>query len=411
MQFSRIFLYEQELAKKKQDEQAKTQIKQLSKSQLLKLQDYRIIQKHLVYVIGLSSKITDKEILNKPEYFGQYGQITKLIVNKNKAYNPNGPNGPSYSAYVTYNTPYEAALAVLATDNIEMDGHLIKTSFGTTKYCTFFLKGKECPTNKECLYLHYLAPKNEVITKDDTNNKLIFSQQQNLAIKTSDLFNNEVRKKLTTPKSFKSVLPSTDLIYQRDFVVEVDPMNKNNNLGFYEFSQKNNKFTPLNDGLKSFAENEFRKDTPPFTKILDFTVNDYTDDSSKKNKSFDSTSQKYHSSDELIDKNDFTSTTSSSSNEEKSALEAGILSKQRNIYRCREQSRFSFVEDKKESDAIHVPEFINKFLYKKFSGHAFFKFSTDYDLDLICLDTKLDEPSNINTWKEFLLSNNKSIAS
>jgi len=76
-----------------------------------------------------------------------------------------------------------------------------------------------------------------------------------------------------------------------------------------------------------------------------------------------------------------------------------------NIFRSREKSRFSFVEDKKESAPIQVPEFINKFFHTKFSGHSFFKkFSTDYNLDLICLDTKL-EPNN--TWTEFLLSHKK----
>ena len=49
------------------------------------LAETRIITKNLVYVIGLSSKLANKEILLKKEYFGQYGTITKIVVNKNKA--------------------------------------------------------------------------------------------------------------------------------------------------------------------------------------------------------------------------------------------------------------------------------------------------------------------------------------
>jgi len=332
----------------KQDDQHVKQIKTLSKTQIAKLVEYRIIQKHLVYVIGLSSNTTDKEILNKPEYFGQYGQINKLIANKNKAYNPSGSNGPSYSAYITYNSPNEAALAILSTDNIEMNGHTIKSSFGTTKYCTIFLKGKECP-NKECLYLHYLAPRSEVITKDDANtNKLIFSQQQNLAIKLADIFNIEVRKKLTSPKSFTSVLPSTKTIYQRDFVMEVDP---------FKSEQQNNKAndytTPINL-VKKYAEIDFNKDAVA-TRVNNFTEkieNNDTDASSQK--SGDETEKH-----KLV--------------KEDSVIADSPQKEMKNIYRSREQSRFSFVEEKKEGESINVPEYINKFLHKKFSGHSFFK--------------------------------------
>lgn len=83
-------------------------------------------------------------------------------MNKNKAYNPNGPNGPSYSAYITYSSPCEASLAILAIDNIEADDHILRASFGTTKYCTFFIKNSECP-NKDCLYLHNLADDEDII--------------------------------------------------------------------------------------------------------------------------------------------------------------------------------------------------------------------------------------------------------
>jgi CCR4-NOT transcription complex subunit 4 len=100
---------------------------------LTELSEARIITKNLVYVIGLSSKIANKDILYKKEYFGQYGTIVKIVVNKNKAYNQNNPKGPSFSAYITYSKPMEASIAILALDNIEIDDHLIRASFGTTK--------------------------------------------------------------------------------------------------------------------------------------------------------------------------------------------------------------------------------------------------------------------------------------
>lgn len=98
------------------------------------LAESRIITKNLVYIIGLSSKIANKDCLTSKEYFGQYGTITKIVVNKNKAYNQNSPKGPSYSAYITYSKPYEASIAILSLDNMIIDDHLIRASFGTTKY-------------------------------------------------------------------------------------------------------------------------------------------------------------------------------------------------------------------------------------------------------------------------------------
>jgi CCR4-NOT transcription complex subunit 4 len=106
------------------------------KKQLLnftELSEARIITKNLVYVIGLSSRIASREILQSKEYFGLYGTITKTVVNKNKAYNSNNPKGPSFSAYITYSKPYEASIAILSLDNIIIDDHLIRASFGTTK--------------------------------------------------------------------------------------------------------------------------------------------------------------------------------------------------------------------------------------------------------------------------------------
>src|SRR5574343_1898016 len=116
------------------DESSKSKIVKMKKqNQISKLIDARIITKNLIYVIGLSSKIANKELLMKGEYYGQYGNITKMIVNKNKAYNPNGPKGPSYSAYITFSTAQEASICILSIDNTIVDEHVLRASFGTTK--------------------------------------------------------------------------------------------------------------------------------------------------------------------------------------------------------------------------------------------------------------------------------------
>lgn len=39
---------------------------------------FRVLQKNLVYVVGLSARVADPETLKKPEYFGKYGRILKV---------------------------------------------------------------------------------------------------------------------------------------------------------------------------------------------------------------------------------------------------------------------------------------------------------------------------------------------
>ncbi len=42
------------------------------------LRNVRVVQRNLVYVIGLPPAIALEETLRKPEYFGQYGRIVKV---------------------------------------------------------------------------------------------------------------------------------------------------------------------------------------------------------------------------------------------------------------------------------------------------------------------------------------------
>ena len=144
----------------------------------------------MVYVIGLSPELVldkeDNENLKLPEYFGQYGKLKKLVVNTNYIYKPKGSAGPSYGAYVTYSSPKEAALAILGIEQHVMDSRLLRASFGTTKYCSFFLKEQKC-LNKDWLYLHKWHSDQETYTKEEMANKKIFSDQQEIAIKHSEI--------------------------------------------------------------------------------------------------------------------------------------------------------------------------------------------------------------------------------
>ena len=213
------------------------------KQEIEDLADVRIITKNLVYVIGLSGSLANREKLGKYEYLGQYGNIIKIVVNKNKAYNTANPYGPSYSAYVTYSKPSEASIAILSLDETLIDNHLIRASFGTTKYCSYFLKGVEC-NNKECLFLHKKADESDIIKRGDlTSNKVIFAKQHEFAEKIADIYNPEVKKRILSAKKTKTIFPSPDSIY-RSINIEEKEINRNNNINK---NKKNN--TNKNESL------------------------------------------------------------------------------------------------------------------------------------------------------------------
>ena len=41
-----------------------------------------VIRRNLVYAVGLPPLIANEDTLRKPEYFGQYGKISKIVLNR-----------------------------------------------------------------------------------------------------------------------------------------------------------------------------------------------------------------------------------------------------------------------------------------------------------------------------------------
>lgn len=78
------------------------------KTDLGDLENVRVVQRKLVYVVGLSPAISTEETLTKPAFFGQYGRIKKCVVNKNSGYK-HGASSYSFGAYVTFEREEEAA--------------------------------------------------------------------------------------------------------------------------------------------------------------------------------------------------------------------------------------------------------------------------------------------------------------
>lgn len=61
----------------------------------------RVIRRNLVYAVGLPPSIANEDTLRKAEYFGQYGKIAKIVVNRTNITSAD-PRRASASAYVTF---------------------------------------------------------------------------------------------------------------------------------------------------------------------------------------------------------------------------------------------------------------------------------------------------------------------
>ncbi|KAK3924673.1 CCR4-NOT transcription complex subunit 4 [Frankliniella fusca] len=158
-------LSQEEVSRLKQEKRNKDhQRKQKVTENRKHLANVRVVQKNLVFVVGLPTRLADPEVLKKHEYFGKFGKIHKVVINQSTTYA--GSQGPSASAYVTYFKPDDALRAIQAVQNVPVDGRTIKTSLGTTKYCSHFMKNQVCP-KPDCMYLHDHGDPEASFTKEE----------------------------------------------------------------------------------------------------------------------------------------------------------------------------------------------------------------------------------------------------
>lgn len=141
-------------AKKKalarQKETERRQVETLSRKHLAGL---RVMQKNLVYVVGLNPKSREEDLLQTlrgDQYFGQYGKIIKIVVSKAKE-GANGSN--SQGIYVTFAREEDAQSCIKAVDGSQNGDRVLRAQFGTTKYCSAYLRNETC-NNRSCMFLH-----------------------------------------------------------------------------------------------------------------------------------------------------------------------------------------------------------------------------------------------------------------
>jgi len=128
------------------------------------LHNYRVVQRNLVYIIGLPGTLVSEEMLRRPEYFGQYGRIGKIVIHKTHGGTGAGSSVTSVSAYVTFVHKEDAKASIQSLEGHWIDNHVLRASFGTTKYCNSFIRGLAC-NNPDCVYLHEMGNDEDRFTK------------------------------------------------------------------------------------------------------------------------------------------------------------------------------------------------------------------------------------------------------
>ncbi len=85
-------------------------------------QQVRVVQRNLVYAVGLPLRLCSEEQLSDKLYFGAYGRIKKISVNRSTPFSQVQRNGPTGSAYVTYCRPEDALRCIESVDSAAWDG-------------------------------------------------------------------------------------------------------------------------------------------------------------------------------------------------------------------------------------------------------------------------------------------------
>ncbi|KAF7359263.1 putative general negative regulator of transcription C16C9.04c [Mycena sanguinolenta] len=151
---------------KKQRERERKELDALGRRHLANV---RVVQRNVVYVVGIGPRFAKEELiptLRSNEYFGQYGKITKILLVKRT---PSGGGAPVVGLYITYHRREDAARAISAVDGTTSPGggrEIMRASHGTTKYCMAFLRSVTC-NDHACMNLHEWGDEKDCFTKED----------------------------------------------------------------------------------------------------------------------------------------------------------------------------------------------------------------------------------------------------
>ncbi|KAL8925282.1 MAG: hypothetical protein Q9208_003572 [Pyrenodesmia sp. 3 TL-2023] len=169
-----IALQARKKAVARQKESERKQVESLNRKHLAGL---RVVQKNLVYVVGLNPKSREEDLLQTlrgDQYFGQYGKIIKIVVSKAKE---NASGNSSIGVYVTFARKQDAASCIAAVDGSQNGDRTLRAQYGTTKYCSAYLRNETC-NNRNCMFLHEQGEDHDSFSRQDLSSINAVSTQR-----------------------------------------------------------------------------------------------------------------------------------------------------------------------------------------------------------------------------------------
>ncbi|KAI3678437.1 hypothetical protein L6452_37729 [Arctium lappa] len=173
---------EMNVEKKHKSQKGKTKTSEGRKQ----LTSVRVIQRNLVYIVGLPLNLADEDLLQRKEYFGQYGKVLKVSISRTAAGAIQHFANNTCSVYITYSKEDEAVRSIQSVHGFVLEGRPLRACFGTTKYCHAWLRNMPC-TNPDCLYLHEFGSQEDSFTKDEIISEYTRGRVQQVTGATNDM--------------------------------------------------------------------------------------------------------------------------------------------------------------------------------------------------------------------------------
>ncbi|KAL9611387.1 MAG: hypothetical protein Q9167_003962 [Letrouitia subvulpina] len=169
-----IALQARKKALARQKENERKNVETLNRKHLAGL---RVVQKNLVYVVGLNPKSREDDLLQTlrgDQYFGQYGKIVKIVVSKAKE---DASGNKSIGVYVTFVRKQDAASCIAAVDGSQNGDRILRAQYGTTKYCSHYLRNETCK-KPNCMFLHEQGEDHDSFSRQDLSSINAVSTQR-----------------------------------------------------------------------------------------------------------------------------------------------------------------------------------------------------------------------------------------
>ncbi|KAI3980510.1 hypothetical protein MKX01_008927 [Papaver californicum] len=151
----------------------------------MRLSTVRVIQRDLVYIIGIPSDLADEDALQHKEYFGKYGKVLKVSISRTAGGAIQHSSNNTCSVYITYSKEEEAVRCIQSVHGYTLDGKPLRACFGTTKYCHAWLRNMSC-SNPDCLYLHEIGTEEDSFSQDKIISAYTRSRVQQMTAATNN---------------------------------------------------------------------------------------------------------------------------------------------------------------------------------------------------------------------------------